>query len=102
VGTTFISKAGVTSTTFKTVPDQPFNSFQLTLPTGKYSALTANGNLCKVKGGLKMPTEFIAQNGAEIKQSTKITVTGCKKTKKKAHKARHRGKRAGHRAKGRH
>jgi hypothetical protein len=100
VGTTFISKAGVTSTTFKTVPDQPFNSFQLTLPTGKYSALTANGNLCKVKGGLKMPTEFIAQNGAEIKQSTKITVTGCK-TKKKAHKARHRGKRAGHRAKGR-
>ena len=24
VGTTFISKAGITSTTFKTVPDQPF------------------------------------------------------------------------------
>jgi len=90
VGTTFISKAGVTSTTFKTVPDQPFSSFQLTLPTGRYSALTANGNLCKVKGGLKMPTEFIAQNGLEIKQATKITVTGCKK--KKAHKAKHRGR----------
>jgi hypothetical protein len=83
VGTTFISKAGVTSTTFKTVPDQPFSSFQLTLPTGKYSALTANGsNLCKVKGGLKMPTEFIAQNGLKIKQSTKITVTGCPKAKR--------------------
>jgi hypothetical protein len=93
VGTTFISKAGVTSTTFKTVPDQPFSSFQLTLPTGKYSALTANGNLCKVKGGLKMPTEFIAQNGLKIKQSTKISVTGCKKAKKKkAHKAKHRGR----------
>jgi hypothetical protein len=92
VGTTFISKAGVTSTTFKTVPDQPFSSFQLTLPTGKYSALTANGsNLCKVKGGLKMPTEFVAQNGLKIKRSTKITVTDCKK-KKKAHRARHRGR----------
>jgi hypothetical protein len=91
VGTTFISKAGVTSTTFKTVPDQPFSSFQLTLPTGKYSALTANGsNLCKVKGGLKMPTEFVAQNGLKIKRSTKIAVTGCKK--KKAHRAKHRGR----------
>jgi hypothetical protein len=83
VGTTFISKDGVTSTTFKTVPDTPFNTFELTLPQGKFSALTANGsNLCKVKGGLKMPTEFIAQNGLEIKQSTKITVTGCPKAKR--------------------
>jgi hypothetical protein len=80
VGTTFISKASVTSTTFKTVPDQPFSSFQLTLPTGKYSALTALGNLCKEK--LSIPTEFIAQNGAELKQSTKIGVTGCPKIKK--------------------
>jgi hypothetical protein len=78
VGTTFISKSGVTSTTFKTVPDQPFNSFALTLPTGKYSALTALGNVCAEK--LSMPTEFIAQNGAEIHQTTPISVTGCKKT----------------------
>jgi hypothetical protein len=78
VGTTFISKSGVTSTTFKTVPDQPFNSFALTLPTGKYSALTALGNVCAEK--LSMPTEFIAQNGAEIHQTTPIGVTGCGKT----------------------
>ncbi len=77
VGTTFISKSGVTSTTFKTVPDQPFSSFQLTLPEGKYSALAANGNLCKDAGKLKMPTEFIAQNGATIDQSTPIEATGC-------------------------
>jgi hypothetical protein len=75
VGSTFISKSGITSTTFKTVPDQPFSSFSLTLPTGKFSALTALGNVCAEK--LTMPTEFVAQNGAEIHQTTPIGVTGC-------------------------
>jgi hypothetical protein len=28
-----------------------------------------------------MPTEWVAQNGAELKQSTPITVTGCTKPK---------------------
>ncbi len=77
VGTTFISRAGITSTTFKTVPDVPFNTFELTLPQGKFSALAANGNLCKNK--LAMPTAFVAQNGLTIHQSTKIKVTGCTK-----------------------
>jgi hypothetical protein len=81
VGTTFISKAGVTSTTFKTVPDVPFNTFTLTLPQGEYSALAANVpakdhySLCGQK--LAMPTEFLAQNGAKINQSTPISVSGC-------------------------
>jgi hypothetical protein len=80
VGATFISKAGITSTTFKTVPDTPFSSFELYLPEGKYSALAANGNLCT--SSLAMPTAFTAQNGAEIHESTKIGVTGCPKAKK--------------------
>jgi hypothetical protein len=117
VGTTFISKAGITSTTFKTVPDQPFSSFELTLPEGKYSALAANGSLCastktvtvskrvarrvhghtrrvtvKVKKSvaapLVMPTEFVAQNGAVIHQSTPITVTGCAKARPAKKKAK--------------
>jgi hypothetical protein len=79
VGTTFISKAGITSSTFKAVPDAPVSSFELNLPQGKYSALTANGNLCKSR--LAMPTEFLAQNGAKINESTPIGVTGCAKVK---------------------
>ena len=81
---TFISKAGITSSTFRTVPDVPVGTFELTLPQGKFSALAANGNLCK--STLKMPTAFTAQNGAVIHQSTPISVTGCAKAKKKAKK----------------
>ena len=110
VGDTFISKGGITSSTFKTVPDQPVTSFELTLPEGPYSALAANGNLCKptttktvkkkvkvkVKGhektetrkvkqtepeSLVMPTEFVGQNGAVIHQSTPVSVTSCPKAK---------------------
>jgi len=75
VSTTFISKSGITSATIKTAPDAPFTSFELTFPEGPYSALAANGNLCKSK--LSMPTEFTAQNGLVIHQSTPIGVTGC-------------------------
>ncbi len=96
VGSTFINKAGITSSTFKTVPDAPVGTFELTLPMGRYSALAANGDLCKTQ--LAMPTEFVGQNGAEIHESTKIEVTGCAKakkaSKKKAHrKAKHKHKR---------
>ena len=123
VASTFISKSGITSSTFHTVPDQPVTSFEITLPEGPYSALAANGNLCaptktvttkktvkkKVHGktkkvvkkttkqvaeSLTMPTAFVGQNGAEIHESTPVSVTGCPKavpakrakTKKKARK----------------
>jgi hypothetical protein len=96
VGSTSI-KNGVTTSTFKATPDVPFSSFELSLPQGKFSALAANANLCK--SALTMPSEFQAQNGAEIRQATKISVTGCPKalTKKQqlakalkaCHKKRH-------------
>ncbi len=130
VGDTFISKAGITSSTFKTVPDAPVGSFELNLPESKYSALAANGNLCaltrtatvkkkvkvRIKGhaktvtrnvkttkptSLTMPTEFAAQNGAVIHQSTKIAVTGCPKKKSikhKKHKKKHHKTKKGHKA----
>jgi hypothetical protein len=81
-GETAISKKGVLTSTFNTVPDAPFTSFELTLPEGPYSALTANStNLCE--SSLTIPTELVAQNGAVIKQNTKIKVTGCPKRKPK-------------------
>jgi hypothetical protein len=89
-GSTFISATGITSTTFRTVPDVPVESFELYLPQGPFSALAANTNLCKVKGGLHMPTEFVAQNGAVLRRSTPIRVTGCGKAKaSRARRARH-------------
>jgi hypothetical protein len=89
---TFI-KAGITSSTFKEVPDVPISSFELYLPEGRYSALTANVNLCTHK--LVMPTTFTAQNGAVIRQSTPIAVSGCPKAKK-ARKARRATVRSSH------
>ena len=96
---TFISKAGITCSTFNTIPDVPVNSFELYLPQGRYSALAANGNLCKAK--LTMPTTFTAQNGTVLKQSTKISVTGCPKakqaTKKKKAKKASKARKSSHR-----
>jgi hypothetical protein len=82
-GETFISKAGITTATFGTVPDVPFSNFELTLPQREYPALSANGDLCK--GSLLMPTEMVGQNGLVIKESTKIAVAGCPKQKKATH-----------------
>lgn len=80
VGNTFISSAGITSTTFTNVPDVPVSSFELFLPAGPYSALTGLGSLCKEK--LSMPALFTAQDGAQLKQKTPVSVTGCAKAKK--------------------
>jgi hypothetical protein len=92
VGDTFINRAGITSSTFKNVPDVQVNSFELYLPEGKYSALAANGNLCKQK--LVIPTLFTAQDGAQLKQSTKVQVTGCPKASKAKAAKRRRAKQA--------
>jgi hypothetical protein len=95
VGSLYIAKNGVTKSAFDTVPDAPISSFELKLPQGPTSALTtahlpakARGSLCKIK--LVMPTTITAQNGAVIKQQTKIAVSGCAKhrTKHTRHRAR--------------
>ncbi|HEY1687514.1 MAG TPA: hypothetical protein VGF95_01485 [Solirubrobacteraceae bacterium] len=89
-GETFISKAGITSSTFKTVPDVPFDSFKLTLPQGPHSALAGNGNLCNTT--LSMPTTITGQNGAVLTQQIKVKVGGCTAARKKTKKAAKKGK----------
>jgi len=114
VGNTDIKK-GITSSTFNSVPDAPISTFDLVLPEGPHSALAANGNLCaltklvtvrkrvavrrhgrtvhvvrsikhRVAESLLMPTALTGQNGAVIKQTTKIAVSGCPKHKAKKSK----------------
>jgi hypothetical protein len=72
-------KKGITSSSFKAVPDAPISTFDLVLPEGPHSVLTAFGNLCAKT--LNMPTQITAQNGAVIKQTTKIGIYGCPKHK---------------------
>jgi hypothetical protein len=75
VGNTDIKK-GITYSRFETVPDTPISSFETNLPEGPHSALSAFGNLCTQR--LVMPTTLVGQNGAQVRQSTKIAVTGCR------------------------
>jgi len=74
VGNTNIRR-GVTTSTFATIPDVPVSSFTLDLPAGPYSALAASGSLCAKP--LIMPTTITGQNGARIKQNTRLAVAGC-------------------------
>jgi hypothetical protein len=82
-GETFISKTGITSSTFPQVPDAPVVSFELHLPAGPDSALTAHGNLCAAD--LRIPTTIIAYNGLVVKESPRIAVGGCPPTIKVLH-----------------
>src|ERR1035441_3282246 len=78
-------KKGITYSRFETVPDAPISSFETSLPEGPHSILAANlpasahHSMCGQS--LSIPTIITAQNGKEVKQSTKLAVTGCKASK---------------------
>jgi hypothetical protein len=82
VGNTNISK-GVTTTNFASTPDVPFTGFELNLPSGPNSAVSAVGNLCKQS--LVMPTTITAQNGKVFKQNTVLAVSACPVTVVSSH-----------------
>jgi hypothetical protein len=72
-------KKGITKTTFESLPDSPISTFELNLPEGPHSALAAPASLCE-QTALNLPTILTGQNGAVLKQNTKIAVTGCPPT----------------------
>jgi hypothetical protein len=83
-GETFINgRTGITSATFANTPDVPFESIEVTIPSGPFSEFTGNlpakakGSFCGQK--LSLGTKLVAQNGLEIDQSTRIGVLGCGK-----------------------
>jgi hypothetical protein len=74
VGTTAFTN-GISSEAFRTLPDAPISTLDLMFPASPHSAFAANANLCK--RALPMPTELTGQNGAVVKPTVKIAVSGC-------------------------
>ncbi len=85
-GRTDIEK-GITSSTFDAIPDAPISTFDLVLPQGPHSVLAAflavKGNRSMCGQSLPMPTMITGQNGAVIRQTTKVAVLGCVKHKRR-------------------
>jgi hypothetical protein len=78
-------EGGVTTATFRHVPDAPFTSVEVTLPAGRYSEFAANlpherQDFCG--RNISMPTFFKAQNGLQTRQNVRITITGCPHSRK--------------------
>jgi hypothetical protein len=91
-GATDIKKA-VTYSRFRAVPDVPISFFEARLPEGPHSILASTkGKLCGQK--LVMPMTITGQNGAVVRESDRVAVTGCrhvtpKRKKPKVKKGKH-------------
>ena len=78
-------KKGVTTSSFLSVPDAPFESVEAILPEGPHSALTTNlpakdhYSLCGQS--LAIPTALAGQNGATVNETVKLAVQGCRAVK---------------------
>jgi len=83
-------KKGVTTSSFLSVPDVPFETVEASLPEGPHSALTTNlplkdhYSLCAQH--LSIPTQLTGQNATLVNQNVKVGLQGCAAVK--ASKAR--------------
>ena len=74
-------KKGITTSSFLSVPDAPFETVEATLPQGPHSALTTNlplkdhYNLCGQH--LTIPTVLTGQNATVVTEKVKVSVEGC-------------------------
>jgi hypothetical protein len=74
-------KKGITYSKFESTPDAPFTTFETVLPAGPHGVLTPNVaeskhfDLCGET--LTGPTTIVGQDGATIKQNTKIAIQDC-------------------------
>jgi hypothetical protein len=72
---------GILAATFRSLPDVPISTLGLVLTEGPHSLFAANlpararRSMCGQS--LAMPTEITGQNGAVLKQTTKLGVYGC-------------------------
>jgi hypothetical protein len=73
----------IASSAFRSLPDVPLSSFDLVLDEGPHSLLAANlprradRSMCEQR--LAMPLALTAQDGAVVKLTAKIAVSGCPK-----------------------
>jgi hypothetical protein len=84
-GGLYVSELNVTSVTFTSIPDLPITRLTLTLPEGKRSILAAGSNLCKAareSHALHLSGVFTGQDGATLKRSVKVSVSGCRHRRK--------------------
>jgi hypothetical protein len=84
-GQSFVSQSGALKVTFASVPDAPFSTFEAILPAGRHSQFTsvkstgiARGSQCGEN--LTVPVSMVAHDGAQLTQTLKMQVTGCKPT----------------------
>ncbi len=78
-------KKGITTSSFLSVPDVPFETVEATLPEGPHSALTTNlplkdhYSLCGQH--LTIPTALTGQNGTSVNDTVHVAVQGCQAVK---------------------
>ena len=94
-GDTSIRK-GVISEVFRALPDAPLNTFDLVLPDGPHALLMANPRAGAKRGlcaqTLNMPAAFTGQNGAVVKRTARIGITGCPPTRPKRNRVKRKAK----------